>query len=135
LRLGNDTGRRGRWRRWEIQRAFVPDWTRLRRVDHAAARRQLDRADGGGRPEERLRPLCFIFERGPNPPQAPEEFAEETAEKIPNIYGLPPEPPCEMAADKPESEPVRPGKTNFDMHSKLTSSLLPLAFFHQSRSQ
>jgi hypothetical protein len=122
-------------RRWEIRRAFAQDWTLLPRGDHAAARRQWDREDGGGSPAERPRPLRLIFDRGPNPPQSPEEFAEETGEKIPNIYVLPPEPPCEMAADKPETGPVTPAKTNFDMHSKLTASLLPLAFFQQSHSR
>jgi hypothetical protein len=30
-------------RRWEILRAFVQDWTMLRRGEHSAARLQLDR--------------------------------------------------------------------------------------------
>jgi hypothetical protein len=66
----------GGGRRWEIRRALVPEWTLLRRGDHAAICLQLDREDGGISPEEGRRPLRVIFSREPNPPQAPEEIAE-----------------------------------------------------------
>jgi hypothetical protein len=65
-------------------------------------------------PEEREARLREIFGREPKPVKTGEEMARETAGKIREIYGLPPEPPepPEAAApDADESNPVKPSQT------------------------
>ena len=61
-------------------------------------------------PEERERLLREIFGLEPKPAKTAEEKAAETAAKIRDIYGLPPESP-EAAPDASESNPVKPGQT------------------------
>lgn len=68
-------------------------------------------------PEERERRIRQIFGLEPEPPQTEEEAAEEKAQAIRNIFGMtsepaqPAEPTGEAAAESPESDPVKPGKT------------------------
>jgi hypothetical protein len=68
-------------------------------------------------PEEREARLREIFGREPKPVKTEEEMAGETAGKIREIYGLPPEPPEPPEAAAPngdESNPVKPNPTESD---------------------
>jgi hypothetical protein len=58
--------------------------------------------------------LREIFGREPKPVKTGEEMARETAGKIREIYGLPPEPPEAAAPDGEESNPVKPSQTESD---------------------
>jgi hypothetical protein len=61
-------------------------------------------------PEEREARLSEIFGLEPKPAKTAEEKAAETAAKIRDIYGLPPESP-EAAPVASESNPVKPSQT------------------------
>jgi hypothetical protein len=65
-------------------------------------------------PEERERRMRQIFGLEPEPPKTEEEAAEEKAQAIRNTFGMtsePAEPAGDTAADSPEPDPVKPGKT------------------------
>ena len=65
-------------------------------------------------PEERERRMREIFGLEPKPAKTDEEMAAETAGKIRNIYGLPPESPEAAAPNGDGSNLVKPGQTKSD---------------------